>query len=165
MDILASDLQAKVTEYQHVIREQMAEIEKLRAEYDGLVDENRRLLDWIMGDADAHTVLQSVYTNPASSEANRVKAAAASLPFEKPKLTSVPPCLELRAESVPLKDLLASRRARQERHDQLRARGLNGLGSTEPPIEVLSIADGRYRNGNSNGSGDGDGGNGDDSKD
>jgi hypothetical protein len=100
------------------------------------------LLDWIMGDADAHTCLQAVYNNPASSEANRVKAAAASLPFEKPKLTPVGPCLELRAESVPLKDLLASRKARQER--------LLGLGSTEPPIEVLSIADGRYRNGNGN---------------
>ena len=70
-------------------------------------------------------------------QANRIKAAAASLPFEKPKLTSVPPRLELRAESIPLKDLLASRKAREDR-----------LKGREPPIEVLSITDGRYRNGN-----------------
>jgi hypothetical protein len=116
-------------------REQMAEIDKLRSE-------NQRLIDWIMGDADAHTCLQAVYNDPAASQANRVKAAAASLPFEKPKLTSVPPCLELRAESLSIKDLLAARIARQER--------VAGLGSTEPPIDVLSITDGRRLNGNGN---------------
>jgi hypothetical protein len=120
---------------EYIIELQIAEIAKLRAE-------NQRLIDWIMGDADAHTVLQSVYNNPASSEGNRIKAAAASLPFEKPKLTAVERCLELRAESLPLKELLERRKARQER--------FNGLGSTEPPIEVLSITDGRNRNGNGN---------------
>jgi hypothetical protein len=96
-----------------------------------------------MGDADAHTCLQAVYNDPAASQGNRIKAAAASLPFEKPKLTSVEPPVELRAESVlSIKDLLASRKAREDR--------LKGLGSTEPPIEVLSITDGRYRNGNGN---------------
>src|SRR6516162_7338780 len=108
----------KLTRYEYVIDAQMTEIDKLRAE-------NQRLLDWIMGDADAHTCLQAVYNNPASSEANRVKAAAASLPFEKPKLMSVEPCLELRAEPVPLKELLASRIARE---DRLKGRG---LGSTQ----------------------------------
>jgi hypothetical protein len=43
----------------------MAEIDKLRTE-------NKRLIDWIMGDADALTCLQSVYNNPASSEGNRI---------------------------------------------------------------------------------------------
>jgi hypothetical protein len=124
-----------VERLEHALRAQIAEMDKLRTE-------NQRLLDWILGSADAHTCLQAVYNDPNASEANRVKAAAASLPFEKPKLTSVPPCLELRAESIPLKELLASRKARAER--------FNGLGSTEPPIEVLSIADGRYRKGNGN---------------
>jgi hypothetical protein len=128
----------KLNRYEYVIDAQMTEIDKLRAE-------NQRLLDWIMGDADAHTTLQSVYLDPNATQGNRIKAASAAIPFERPKLTPVEPCLELRAESMSLKDLLASRKARQERHDQER---LVGLGSTEPPIEVLSIADGRYRNGN-----------------
>jgi hypothetical protein len=87
----------------------MAEIDKLRAEVD-------RLVSWIQGDLDAHTVLQSIYLDPSTSQGNRIKAAAASLPFERPKLTSVPPPLELTAvEIVPLKDLLAQRRERQSR--------------------------------------------------
>jgi hypothetical protein len=124
----------KLTRYEYVIDAQMTEIDKLRAEV-------QRLLNWVLGSADAHTCLQAVYNDPNASEANRVKAAAASLPFEKPKLTSVEPPLELKAVE-PLKDLLARRRARHDR--------LVGLGSTQPPIEVLSIADGRYRNGNGN---------------
>src|SRR6516165_4407346 len=72
--------QQKLDRFEYVIRLQMAEIDKLRTE-------NKRLVDWIMGDADALTCLQAVYNNPASSEGNRIKAAAASLPFERPKLS------------------------------------------------------------------------------
>ena len=86
-------------------RAQIDEINKLRAE-------NQRLLDWILGDADAHTILQSVYLDPVASQGNRIKAAAASLPFERPKLTSVEPPLKLTAVVVPLKELLEIRRER-----------------------------------------------------
>jgi hypothetical protein len=131
----AESSEQKLERFECVIRLQMAEIDRLRAEV-------QRLIDWIMGDADAHTCLQAVYNDPTASQGNRIKAAAASLPFEKPKLTSVEPCLELRAEPVLLlKDLLASRKAREDQ--------FKGLGSTEPPIEVLSIAD--HRNGNGKG--------------
>ena len=61
-----------------VIRKQMIEIDKLRAE-------NKRLVS----EADAHTTLKSIYTNPESPEANRIKAAAAALPIERPRLTAV----------------------------------------------------------------------------
>jgi hypothetical protein len=70
----------KLSRFECVIRLQMTEIDTLRSEV-------KRLVDWIMGDADALTILQSVYNNPASSEGNRIKAAAASLPFERPKLS------------------------------------------------------------------------------
>ena len=73
-------VQQKFDHYECVIRLQMAEIDKLRAE-------NKHLVDWIMGDSDALTVLQSVYNNPASSEGNRIKAAASALPFERPKIS------------------------------------------------------------------------------
>jgi hypothetical protein len=61
-------------------REAEAEIAKLRAE-------NKQLLDWIMGNADALTCLQSIYQSPESSEHTKIKAATGALPFERPKLS------------------------------------------------------------------------------
>ena len=66
-----------------LIRLQMEEITRLRAEVERLTSE-----------ADAHTTLRSIYTNPASPEGNRIKAAAAALPIEKPRLLSVLPSSE-----------------------------------------------------------------------
>jgi hypothetical protein len=43
------------------------------------------LLDWVMGDADALTTLQRVYLNPDEPAANRIKAAAAAIGYERPK--------------------------------------------------------------------------------
>jgi hypothetical protein len=76
----AESAEQKLNRFECVIRLQMTEIDKLRAEV-------QRLVSWIMGDLDSLTVLQSIYTNPAASEGNRIRAAAASLPFEKPKLS------------------------------------------------------------------------------
>jgi hypothetical protein len=70
----------KLARYEHVIKLQMAEIAKLRAE-------NKQLLDWITGESDALTTLQSIYQSPASSEHTRIKAATGALPFERPKLS------------------------------------------------------------------------------
>jgi hypothetical protein len=72
--------QQKLDRFDCVIRLQMVEIDKLRAEL-------AMLVDWIMGDRDALTCPQSVYNNPASTEGNRIKAATAALPFERSKLT------------------------------------------------------------------------------
>jgi hypothetical protein len=72
-------IKTKLDKYEYIIRAQMTEIDKLRTE-------NKRLVDWIMGDADALTCLQSVYNNPASSE-GWIKAATGALPFERPKLS------------------------------------------------------------------------------
>jgi hypothetical protein len=78
--MMAESAEQKLNRFEHVIRLQMTEIDVLRAEV-------QRLVSWIMGDLDSLTVLQSVYSNPASSEANRIKAAASALPFERPKLS------------------------------------------------------------------------------
>lgn len=64
---------------EYVVKLQMAEIDRLRAEVD-------RLLGWINGDGDALTALQSIYLNPDESSANRVKAASAAIGFERPKV-------------------------------------------------------------------------------
>jgi hypothetical protein len=62
------------------LREAMAEIEKLRAE-------NEMLLNWINGDSDALTVLQSIYQSSESSELTRIKAASSAIAFERPKVS------------------------------------------------------------------------------
>jgi hypothetical protein len=59
----------------------------LKAEIEALRAENKQLLDWIMGNSDALTVLQSVYQSRESSEYSKIKAAVGALPFERPKLS------------------------------------------------------------------------------
>jgi hypothetical protein len=61
--------------------------EPLKAEIAALRAENKRLLDWILGDIDALTCLQAVYQSPESSEYSKIKAAVGALPFERPKLS------------------------------------------------------------------------------
>jgi hypothetical protein len=65
---------------EYALRAQKAKIDELRGEID-------RLVSWIMGDKDALTCLQSVYNDPNVGEANRIKAAAAAIAFERAKLT------------------------------------------------------------------------------
>jgi hypothetical protein len=65
--------------YEYVIREQMKEIDRLRIE-------NQALVDWIQGDSDALTCLQTIYNSSSASEANKVKAAAAAIGYERPKM-------------------------------------------------------------------------------
>jgi hypothetical protein len=77
---MMDSVKQKLDRYEYVIRAQMAEIDKLRAE-------NKRLLEWINGDRDALTCLQGVYNDPGASEGNRIRAAAAAIPFERPKLS------------------------------------------------------------------------------
>jgi hypothetical protein len=72
--------QQKLDRFDCVIRLQMVEIDKLRAEL-------AMLVDWIMGDRDALACLQSVYNDLEASPGNRIRAAAAALPFERPKLS------------------------------------------------------------------------------
>jgi hypothetical protein len=96
---------------EYTIDYQKQEIDKLRSEV-------QRLLDWIMGDADAHAALQAVYNNPKASEANRVKAASAAINFEKGKITNEPPFLDLRAAPLmPLLELAEYRMKKQQARD------------------------------------------------
>jgi predicted HNH restriction endonuclease len=75
----AESAEQKLNRFECVIRLQMAEIDKLRAE-------NQALVDWIQGDSDALTVLQTIYNSSTTSETNRVKAAAAAIGYERPKM-------------------------------------------------------------------------------
>jgi hypothetical protein len=66
---------------EYTIDYQKREIDRLRSEV-------QRLTDLLEGKGlDAHTCLRNIYTNPESSESNKLKAAASAISFEKPKLS------------------------------------------------------------------------------
>jgi hypothetical protein len=113
--IVAGSIKAQLDEAAHVMRQQMARIAELEAEVERL-----------KAGLGAHEVLKQLYLNEALPSGTRLKAAAAAVNFEKPRLESVPPPLDLVAEAevIPLADLVTQRRARQ---DQL-----------EPPHRILA---------------------------
>src|SRR6516164_1188378 len=77
-----------LADYEKALHQMLDENEALRAEITKLNGQLSTLVDWIMGDADALTTLQGVYLNPDEPAANRIKAAAAAIGFERPKLTA-----------------------------------------------------------------------------
>jgi hypothetical protein len=84
----------------------MAEITKLR-------EENARLRS---SENNAHSVLREIYNDPDAPHGVRVKAAGLALPHETPRLTPVPPPLDLVAEPYePLAVVVERQRARADR--------------------------------------------------
>jgi hypothetical protein len=78
-----------IAQLESVVREQMSEIDQLRtaigqkdAELDGLVA-------WIAGDQGALETLQSIYADPRSSKAHKVKAATSAIGYEIAKPASI----------------------------------------------------------------------------
>jgi hypothetical protein len=78
-----------IAQLESVVREQMAEIDQLRAAIGQKDQELDVLVGWIAGDADALGALQAVYADPRSSPANKIKAAASAIAFERSKPASV----------------------------------------------------------------------------
>ena len=74
----------EIARLQFVVREQMKEIDRLRLE-------NERLA----AACDAHGVMTSIYLDPTASQTNRVKAASSAIGYERPRLMSVVPPIEL----------------------------------------------------------------------
>jgi hypothetical protein len=72
----------KIAQLEHVIREQMAEIDQLRAEIGALVD-------WIAGEKDALSALQAAYVDPRSTPTNKIRAASSAIAYERSKPASV----------------------------------------------------------------------------
>ena len=91
-------------------------IELLRAKLEETLSENDRLRALVTNlteGANSHQTLQSIYRTSASESA-RIRAAQAALNVESAPLKPVEPPLELTAEPViPLAELVAKRRARQ----------------------------------------------------
>jgi hypothetical protein len=99
MDSIAS----KFAEYEYTIKLLTAKLEETAAE-----------LERVRAESDAHSTLQSIYRNPASSESNRIKAAQAALTVEKPRLAMTAYAGKDVTDEViiPLADLIRRRRAR-----------------------------------------------------
>ena len=72
----------QIAQLEYVIREQMAEIDQLRAEVAGLVD-------WIAGGQDALSALQAAYVDPRSTPTNKIRAASSAIAYERSKPASV----------------------------------------------------------------------------
>jgi hypothetical protein len=72
----------QIAQLEYVIREQMREIDQLRAEVDGLVD-------WIAGGQDALSALQAAYVDPRSTPTNKIRAASSAIAYERSKPASV----------------------------------------------------------------------------
>src|SRR6516165_12537853 len=79
---MPAPLSDKIAQLEYVIREQMAEIDQLRAEVDGLVD-------WIAGENDALSALQAAYVDPRSTPTNKIRAASSAIAYERSKPASV----------------------------------------------------------------------------
>jgi hypothetical protein len=80
MDAQPQDAQEHIQRCEYVIRKQRDVIKQQR-------EEIAQLVLWIMGDKDALTCLQAVYNDPAATEGNRIKAAAAAVAYERAKVT------------------------------------------------------------------------------
>ena len=77
-----------LADYEKALHQMLDENEALRAEITKLNGQLSTLVDWIMGDADALTTLQAVYLNSDEPAGNRIKAAAAAIAYERPKLAA-----------------------------------------------------------------------------
>ena len=120
-------LEAKLKRHEDALVACMAEITKLRAE--------NAMLRSAEG---AHDVLRRIYLNEAESSNARIKAAQASINYEKSRLENAPPPLELTAQKVePLADLVARRRRRAD--------AVQGLPMGDPRWrDWVERADGTY---------------------
>jgi hypothetical protein len=78
-----------IAQLEYALREQVGEIDRLRAIIDQKDAELDAVVAWIAGDEDALGTLRSVYVDPRTSVPNKVKAAASALPFERSRPASV----------------------------------------------------------------------------
>src|SRR6516164_7085757 len=91
MDAEQSDLKQYADRLEFACRAQLKRIAELEAE-------NERL----KSNLGAHQTLRLIYSDPDAPRSDRIKAAAASLPHEVPKLMPERAPLELKAEPEPI---------------------------------------------------------------
>jgi hypothetical protein len=72
----------QIAQLEYVVREQMAEIDRLRAAIGQKDAELDDLVAWIAGDADAHAALRAIYADPRTNPALKAKAAIGAIGYE-----------------------------------------------------------------------------------
>ena len=110
----------QIAQLEYVIREQMTEIDQLRAAISRKDQELDALVAWIAGDADAHSALRAIYADPRSSPANKIKAAIGSIGYEIAKPASVNVVVDFKARVQAARSrTLELRKQEWSRQDQL----------------------------------------------
>jgi hypothetical protein len=105
-DEIVETIEQKLARYETVIGLQMEEIDRLRAVLAKMAE----------GTDDAHSTLRRLYLDETQPSNTRLKAAAAAVNFERPRLESVPPPLNLVAEEIePLSVVVERQRKRADR--------------------------------------------------
>ena len=107
----------QIAQLEYVIREQMAEIDQLRAEVAGLVD-------WIAGEKDALSALQAAYVDPRSTPTNKIRAAASAIAYERSKPASVSVIVDFKS------------RVRDARLNTLELRKIEWAQAEQPKLEL-----------------------------
>jgi len=126
-------------------RAQADEIARLRAQLAALTE----------GTDDAHSTLRRIYLDEAQSSNARIKAAQASINFEKSRLENVPPALDLVANK-PVEDLATLVHRRRRRADAVQglpmghpewARWVERDDGTYPADDTAALPSPRQGNG------------------
>ena len=108
-----TDIHSKLAEYEGIVGMLTAKLEEAVGEIDRL---RAMVAKLTKGTDDAHSTLRRLYLDETQPVGARVRAAQAAMNFEKPRLESVPPPLDLVAEPIePLADVVARQRARADR--------------------------------------------------
>ena len=89
------DIHSKLAEYEGIVGMLTAKLEEAVGEIDRL---RAMVAKLTKGTDDAHSTLRRLYLDETQPVGARVRAAQAAMNFEKPRLESVPPPLNLVAE-------------------------------------------------------------------
>jgi hypothetical protein len=122
-------------DFRELCKLQMAEIDRQRAVIAQRDAEIDGLIAWIASGADAHSALMAIYADPRSSPANKIKAAASALPFEKSKPASVSVVIDFkeRVRNARLRQLELDR-AQWARQDAEKKQPLDLDAPTPPTV-------------------------------
>jgi hypothetical protein len=86
-----------IAQLEEVVREQMAEIDRLRAVVSQKDAELDAVVAWIAGEADAHAALRAIYADPRTNPALKAKAAIGAIGYEIAKPVSTTIVVDFRA--------------------------------------------------------------------
>jgi hypothetical protein len=88
----------RIAQLEHCVREQMKEIDRLRALISRKDAELDEMVAWVASDADSLAVLRGIYADPRQSPANKIRACASAIAYERSRPASVAVVVDFRAK-------------------------------------------------------------------